>query len=163
MNRLLTFIVAMAVLVGCFKTESYTTQIIIKAQVQSENQGSLAPLSGVKAYACVADTVEWGFTSYDDALNGKWTNKTTGEILSPMVSSEPIIVEGLSDCVAMTTENLPELLLLAVDNVNEMYAYSNYTVGLNLPQTYLSLTFLPWRDGTIYKEGSWYYILKAQP
>ncbi len=120
---------------------------------QIESGSEYTPLEGVQAYAFAADSVEWRPTSYEQALKGEVSNKA-GKTLSPIASSLPY--EDSRSWVSMTID-AENVLIVAVDTENQCYAYTNYTVGVNLKQTYVSMVFRPWKDTPVYKDGSWFY------
>lgn len=45
-------------------------------------------------------------------------------------------------------------MVVAVDPVNRVYAYTQQELDVNLPNLYVSLIFKPWK-GFSYKEGNW--------
>ncbi len=144
-------------------------------------------LDGVVVYAYLADTTDYAPQNFEEALNGRVTNKTTGESLSPFATSEPYegyftyiyeieeeeedededetiypyadgeVVETLITGVSLQS-TYPEIMLVAVDTLNEGYAYCNYSVGLNLSITYITLSFRPWKTAA-FSQGVWWYVV----
>lgn len=157
--RIYICVVVAAILAGCFKDEAYDTNIILRPAQQQVSGGDFIDLEGVVAYAFAVDTTYFEVKSYADALNGIVTNKTSNEVAPPIAVATPYGDGQDSYIGAMQMRVQQEdVMLLAVDTENEDYAYTNYTVGLNLPTTYISLPFRPWKEGA-YKQGTWWYVV----
>ena len=69
-RRTILFLAAAALLTGCFKDVSTTTNYVIKPLVQDLSGDPYLALDGVKAYAFDADTTLYTVASYADALEG---------------------------------------------------------------------------------------------
>ena len=147
MKRFLSvIIVASAVLMlswGCFKTVVAYTIFRIAVYEQVEQNGEITKSEELLSYAYYVDTTEWAVLSYDDALAGRITNKTTGEVLS-----QPD-VWGTFDSAAefQTTLHLeqPISMLVVVDPELRLYAYRKYELPENLDQVLTRLTLSSWR------------------
>ncbi len=185
MKRLAIYLVALVALVGCFKSEAFDTTLVVIPSQQLASGDEFTTLSGAVVYAFAADSVDYIPMSYDEALAGVVRSKTTGESLSPIAVGSPYsgsysytyeiddeeeypedfvhpyadgelvtkAIEGLSMQIEME-----EIMLVAVDIANGGYAYSNYKVGVNLPITYITLSFRPWKKAP-FKQGSWMYVV----
>ncbi len=147
---------SLVALAGCFKEESYDTTLVLRPTEQTESGGDYVSLSGVVAYAYAADTTYYCVVDYDAALAGIVTNKESGAVLAPIATATAYTAEELEDAIAMQTDR-EEIMLVAVDTKSEGYAYANYTVGINLPTTYITLAFRPWKEGK-YLQGKWMYF-----
>lgn len=88
-RRVLIYIVAIVAIVGCFQDEGYDSLLIFRPAIQNESGGDFTYLEGVTVYAYLADTTEYIPQSFEAALAGIVTNKTTGATLSPTATSEP--------------------------------------------------------------------------
>lgn len=164
MYRKITIILLCAALCwGCFKSLSYSTVYVLKPLVQRLNQGPLTSLAGLKAYAFGADTTDWHVVSYEDALAGIITSKTapSQKITTPVAIAEPFgVVDTIPnsvDWVQMSLDN-PTMMIVVVDPVDSLYAYTKQTFFENLSPLYVSVTFQPWRDRTRYASGAWIYV-----
>ena len=89
-KRTILFLTAAALLTGCFKDVSTTTNYVIKPLVQDLSGDPYLALEGVKAYAFAADTAFYTVASYADALEGVASLKgNPSERLSPFVTAVP--------------------------------------------------------------------------
>lgn len=159
MRRLVLYIaIAFATLfVGCFKDEEYKTNIVLRCYQQAYSGDSYVELSGVVAHSFTADTTDYMVASYDDALAGVLTNRTSGSKLSAKYSSQAWPLEDFESSVAVEAEG-DLVVLVVVDTEHEDYAYRNYSMGLNLETTYIALQFRPWYEGE-FTQNSWQYVV----
>lgn len=165
---LLLLIVAVAA-VGCFKKVTTDTTVVVKGYVQEESGGPLLPAEGMEVYAYYPGDENWDILSYEDALNRIITNKTTGEQrTTPDVESAPYAVEGSTNTYASFFQNASPAMVVAVYPAAKIYGYMfRYLVAENLPTTYLTIVFRPWK-GEPYAEGSkaghkWYVVPAPLP
>ncbi len=152
--------VAATLLVGCFKSVSYDTTYIIKPLAQAESGGVYTPFAGLTAFAYGVDTTEWRVASYEDALAGRITNKSTDQTQStPDAISEAIEIEGLSDCIALNI-SAPTIMVVAVDVANKIYAYRQQSLGKNLPQLFTTFVLRTWRlpKQRVYADSDWIIV-----
>ena len=93
--------------------------------------------------------------SYEDALNGVIARKDdlSDRIASPVAAAEPCVREGTVGWGQMPLSAETQMVV-AVDPVNRVYAYTQQELDVNLPNLYVSLIFKPWK-GFSYKEGNW--------
>ncbi|MFI3328663.1 MAG: hypothetical protein SNH79_06250 [Rikenellaceae bacterium] len=152
---------------SCMKDELYDCNLIFKNTVllSSDEDAVSVPLSGVEIYAFApyATLIEdksdeaYSVASYEDAVAGILTNDVTGEAASYGILTEAIpfasSYAGYEDALAMSVA-LERVFIVAIDTENKGFAYINYSVGLNLSQTYIALDWLAWKSG-FYKQGSW--------
>ncbi len=178
-----------AAFVGCFQDESYDSTLIFRSVEQLESGGDLFDLEGVRVYAFAADTLYYIPQSYEEAYAGIVTNKEDGDQLSPIATSSEYsgyftytyeieeededddddeeVVYPYEDGEVVTTlitgvalqATRSQVLLVAVDTKNENYAYCNYDVGLNLPTTYITLTFRPWKSES-FSQSFWWFVVE---
>lgn len=132
-----------AALQSCFKDVITYTDYRIAILNQTTSGGQTTPATLIDSYAYYVDTTDWAVLSYDDALAGRITNKTTGEVLS-----QPD-VWGTFDSAAefQTTIHLeqPISMLVVVDPDLRLYAYRKYELPENLDQVLTRLTLSSWR------------------
>ncbi len=152
-RRLIIFAVALFTFSSCFKETSYSTEYILRPLVQAASGGDYTPLEGVRAYAFEADSAYWHPRSYDEALAGVATN-AAGEKMQPIAASLP---HGDSRNEVSMLVEAQNVLIVAVDTENLCYAYTNYEVAENLPETYVSVVFRAWKNDKVYKDGTWFF------
>lgn len=151
--------VVAALFIGCFKEEVYDSQIVISSYEQIYDGADLTELTGVVGYAFAADTADISILSYDDALIGRVVSRETGEDVPQVAVSEVYSGDGVDgDCSIAMQIREEYVTLLLVDTLNEDYAYTYYEVGLNLPQTFIYVSFRPWYEGII-SYGKWIYVV----
>ncbi|MFI3270136.1 MAG: hypothetical protein SNG14_06115 [Rikenellaceae bacterium] len=152
------YIVAIFIAVGCMKEEAYRSDIVFRPYAQQYDGAEYENLAGVVGYAFAADTAEVSVLSYDDALNGRVVSRETGAVVAPIATTAPYVTDesGFTTAVSMRVDR-EWVMLLAVDTQNEDYTYTYYQVGLNLAETFFTLSFRSWYEGEI-TVGKWYYI-----
>ena len=154
---------------GCFKKVTTNTTVVVKSLVQAESGGTLLPADGVVMYAYYTGSEEWEIRSYEDALNRVITNTTTNEQRTmPDVEGAPYAIEGSANCYTSFFQSASPAMVVVVYPAAKMYAYMfRSLVAENLPTTYLTLIFRPWKSEP-YFEGSkagykWYVVPPATP
>lgn len=144
---------------SCLKgdTDGKTTYVL-KPLVQTTSGSLNEPLQDIIAYAFDADTTEWGVASYDDAVAGILTHKErpSEQLGTPIATAEPYTEEGLTDRFVMTLPDRP-VMVLVVDHINRLYAYTNQALQPNMASLFVTLIFKPWKEVTAYKEGWSFY------
>ncbi len=142
---------------GCLRTKVSTkTRYIIKPLV-SDGSTNVEMERYITAFAYNVDTTEWMVASYEDALEMKIVNKTTGEVKSePAAIAEPFTesIGGGKYWVEMTLKK-PTVMLVVIDPELKVYGYRKQTIGENLPSTYETVIFYTSKKGTRYKAGAW--------
>ncbi len=157
MRRLALYIAIVTSLVGCFKDETYNTNVVIRCYQQDSSDASFVELSGAVAYSFTADTTDYMVASYDDALAGLLTDRLSGEKISANYASQPYPQDGFESAIAVEASG-EVVVLVVVDTEHEDYAYRNYSMGLNLATTYMAVQFRPWYEGELTQNG-WQYVI----
>ena len=141
-KRILPLLAAAALFAGCFKDVSYKTNYVLKPLAQAQTVDPIEPFEGLKAYAFDADTVFYTVASYEDALDGVIARKDdlSDRIASPAATAEPCVREGTVGWVQMPLSAETQMVV-AVDPINKVYAYTQQELGENLPNLYVSLIF----------------------
>lgn len=122
----------------------------VRPYYQAESGGIAVQGEGMIAYAFAADTTQWTVASYDDALNGVLTSKTSGEKRSDAMER----VEQSDSTVVLQLTATPATIVV-VDTVNKLFGWRMTEVAENLPDLYVSITFRPWSVKKQYVEGPW--------
>ncbi len=144
-------------LAGCFKDVSYRTTYVVKPlQQQTQDDRNPPIIPDATAYAYDVDTTAWRVASYDDAVSGIITSKENPaqQLSFPIATSKPYVMEGTEGWLQMPLEQESQMVVV-VDPANRLYAYTQQTLGQNLPTTYVSVVFQPWKSGFSYKNGNW--------
>lgn len=153
MNKWLKIIVLAAVAVAttsCFKKVTMDCRYHVRPYYQAESGGVAVQGEGTIAYAFAADTSQWTIATYDDALNGVLTSKTSGEKRSDAMDRAE---QGDSTVVLQLTAT--PATIVVVDTVNKLFGWRMTDVVENLPDLYVSVTFRPWSVKKRYAEGAW--------
>ncbi len=165
LKRIGIYICAALMGVGCavdslgFKAEEYDTTLVLISVEQLESGGDYIPLDGVVAYAFAADTTDFQVLSYEDALAGVVSSKADGSRIEPIATATPYSgAEALECAIEMRITNYESVMLVVADAKSEGYGYANYEIGLNLENTYITLSFLAWREGW-YSQSFWQFIM----
>lgn len=145
-----------ALTTGCFTKVSQKTFYVLKPWVKpSTSEPQVVPMgAGVQAYAFAADTAKWDVLSYEDALAGTITSRTTGETMQPAARGASYLWGG-DFSLAMELEGA-RFLILAVDVQHKLYGFTEQQIGGNVPETYVHLIFYPEELGKRYMKGKWH-------
>lgn len=154
--KILTFVAVAAALAGtgCFKTIGYETFYVLRPWMQEGTAKTPIPREKMLTYAFDADTALWNVLSYEDAVAGIITSRETGEKLQSVAHGEPYAIDGNENWLAMQLDG-PRFFILAVDQSNMLYGFTEQPIGENLPQMYVSVTFFPKEKGKRYQKGKW--------
>ncbi len=158
MQRLATYLLIITALAGCFKETEYRTDIIFKCYEQPVTDASYVELSGAVAHSFMADTTDYMVASYEDALQGVLTDRVTGAKLSATSSSVAYPLDSFPSAISLEARG-ELVVLVVVDTEHEDYAYTNYSMGLNLQTTYISLLFRPWYQDGQFTQNKWQYVV----
>lgn len=149
--RIIALVAIAAVATGCFKKVTLDCRYNLRPYLQMESGGEAVVAEGVVAYAFAADTTQWTVASYEDALAGVLTSKTSTEKRSDAMVHA--VQEGAEDLVLQLTAT--PATIVVVDTVNKLYGWRMTEVAENLPDLYVSITFRPWSVKKVYAEGAW--------
>ncbi len=143
--------------VSCFKEVAFRTEYVLKPLRQgTSDDRNPAVIPGATAFAFGADTVSWTVASYDDALAGVITSKSDPSVKQsvPLAASQPYVFEGVEGWISLAL-NRERQMIVAVDPVDRLYAYTDQSIGVNLSPLYVSLVCQPWKHTVSYKNGTW--------
>ncbi|MDE6374606.1 MAG: hypothetical protein K2L09_02500 [Alistipes sp.] len=142
--------------VSCFKEVAFRTDYVVKPlrQLTSDDRNPEI-IAGATAFVYDADTASWTVASYEDALAGIITSKADPSVResTPLAVSEPY---GSDGWIRLPLDREWQMIVV-VDPLDRLYAYTQQQIGENLPQLTVSVVFQPWKTGTSYKNGNWYF------
>ena len=172
MLRALAAIVAIVCLVyifwGCSSEDDSTkTRITVAAWLQQARGEEVVPNpADVVVYAHYADTVEWEVASYDDALLGIATHKTTGERLESPVATGVLDMNGEFSMGVFTKS--PVMLIACDRNTHGAYAsrifgYRQTIAAPTLETMRLPVIFRPWEPRWKFLDSNWWMINENAP
>lgn len=147
----------LALLLGaCFKDVSYETTYVLQPTSQAASDDVVQPFEGALAYAYKADTTEWTVATYADALAGIVSMKEdpSQRLSLPYAQAAPYEKEGTTGWLSMSLSQASQMVIV-VDPVNRLYAYTQQKLAQNLPATYVAVQFKLWKAGNSYKDGNW--------
>ena len=148
--RIIALAVVAIAATGCFKKVSLDCRYNLRPYFQAESGGVAVQGENTIAYAFAADTTQWTVASYDDALNGVLTSKSSGEKRTDfMVRAEQ---EGQTVVLQLTAT---PATIVVVDTEHRLFGWRMTEVAENLPDLYVSVTFRPWSAKKQYAEGAW--------
>lgn len=157
--RIILLFAAAALLTGCFKDVSYKTTLVLKPLQQQASGDTPQPIADAKTYAFDVDTAQWTVATYDEALAGvitSWANSNEKRS-APSAVGQPYEQEGAVGWLQMSVERESQMVLV-VDPVNKLYAYTQQQTGVNLPKLFVSVVFKPWKEGLMYDDGNWKFF-----
>ena len=152
---------AFALALGACHKATYSTTYTITPKVQFTNTGPEVLRDSVVAYGIDGDTTTWKIASFDDALNGVFTNYLTGE----QRNADRVAVYNDAD-TTLTLELDKEWSMVVVCNyADSIYGYRNVQIGYNMPSLSSLIKFRPWKLPTAYpySELNWRMRLGRQP
>lgn len=147
-TRILVTIMALTIVVGCFKDEKQGTSLWIALYSQATTDDEVVKTTAdtdIEGYAFyVPKGSKWMVQSWQDALDRRIVNKDKpGEVrTNPDVTAvfDPEAEYQLKfELWSHTT------FLVIVDHTNELYATRLYETPLNLPITYTQLHLYAWK------------------
>ncbi len=107
------------------------------------------------------DGAEWRPLSYDDAVAGIVTHRTTGEQMTSSVAFRPI---NMGDRPGRWGAILDERsLVVAVDTEHRQYATATLDPGSRTDPALYELLFLSWTGAQQYSSGVWSVIVAPEP
>lgn len=141
---------------ACFREVAFRTDYVVKPlrQATSDDRNPTV-IPDATAFAYAVDTAAWYVASYDDAVAGILTSKEDPAVreTAPRALSEPYGTDGW---IRLDLDRERQMVVV-VDPLDRLYAYTQQQIGENLPQLTVSLLFQPWKSGSIYKNGSWVF------
>ena len=155
-NILLLCVVALSA-AACFKEVAFRTACIIRPLREATSDDRVRTvIPDAVAYAFDADTAAWTVASYDDALAGIITSRSNPaeKRSTPLVSSVPSGDEG---AIRLDLDREWQMVVV-VDPVDRLYAYTRQQIPVNLPSLNIPLIFQPWKAGRSYKYGNWLFF-----
>lgn len=152
---ILLCVVALAA-AACFKEVAFRTDCIVRPLREATSDDRVrALIPDAVAYAFDADTAAWTVASYDDALNGIIASRSRPS----EKRSDPFSVSVPCDDGAIRLDLDREWqMVVVVDPVDKLYAYTRKQIPVNLPTLDVSLIFQPWKPGRSYKYGDWLFF-----
>lgn len=145
---------AAALLCGCFKQVVAYTVLEVAIYEQAEQDGPTPRAQEIISYAYYVDTVEWRIASWEDAMAGRITNKTTGEVLSaPDVLGE---FNSTADFQMSIELNQKISMVVAVNPEQRMYAYRKYELPVNLNRVKAKLYMASWKRS--HSNAGWWVV-----
>lgn len=154
-KRIIGFLTVALLFAGCFKDVSHKTTYILKPLMQKTSGETPQPVGAV-AYAYNVDTLLWTVAGYDDARQGVVSLKENPaeKMSSPAATAESYELEGTVGWLQMSLSKSTQMVVL-VDTVDRIYAYTQQELVDNLPQLYVSVLFKLWKEGNSYADGKW--------
>ncbi len=157
-RKIFLFLAVAALFTGCFKKVSNKTDYILKPRVQQSQGDVVAPLSDLQCYAYDADTALWTVASYEDALAGVISSRTSSDKQTvPYAVGEPEQMDSIGTVLKMSLDG-PRFMIVAIDTKDRLYAYTGQTLAPNLLALYVSLTFRPFQEKSNYIENGWKFF-----
>lgn len=139
---------------GCFKSVVTYTRYTAAIYNQTAESGAYSRARMIDSYAYYVDTTEWRVASYEDAVAGIITNKSTGE-----QRSVPDVLGSFNSSkeYSMSIILQQELSMIVVVNPElKLYAYRSYELPENLESVATKLYMCSWRR--TYASSGWVVV-----
>ena len=123
-----------------------------KVQQQEGEEEVFPPSDRMKVYAFQADTMDWKIESYDDAVAGRLKHKTN----TAKRKDSPDFKAYAEDTglFGMTIKGSP-LMVVAVDRVNKLYAYTKQEPDFEGQEPVWKVVFRPWKREKVSMDNGW--------
>ncbi len=154
--------------VGCFKSVTKNTNLVIKTLVQETSGGGNSMATDTYAYAYYTGTDKWMVASYEDAV-ARIVTDSLGVERKTVPDVESVLFERTDDTnyyISLPLNQSPALVVLVAPSIG-MYATTfKYLNVDNLYETYITLLLHPWKkapytEGTAQKGGVWTIVPPA--
>lgn len=132
----------------------------VSPSVQREEGAPPGPIEKVDVYAYAVDTTAWRIASYDDAVAGKITSKSD-DSFTRNTPNFRAYKDSSSDLYTMEV-TAETLMVVVVDRVNRLYAYSKQTVDLEGSSPTYPILFRPWQKKWIVVDNGWRIVDESQ-
>ena len=149
----------------CFFNEFYTPpqrlDTYVRPLLQSAEDAA-APFEdpgNLKVYAYAVDTTAWRIASYDDAYAGRITSKRDENDTRTTPSFQAYADEETG--LFSMQVSVESLMVVVVDRVNRLYAYSQQSVDLDGASPTFEVLFRPWRGVWIDVLDGWRIVNEA--
>lgn len=154
--------------VGCFKSVTKDTNLVIKTLVEEKSGAGNALATDTYAYAYYTGTDKWMVASYEDAVAKIVTDSLGVERKTiPDVESVPFNrTDDSNYYISLPLNQSPALVVLVAPSIR-MYATTfKYLNVDNLYETYITLLLHPWKkapytEGSAQKGGVWTIVPPA--
>ena len=154
--------------VGCFKSVTKDTNLVIKTLVEEKSGAGTALATDTYAYAYYTGTDKWMVASYEDAVAKIVTDSLGVERKTvPDVESVPFNrTDDSNYYISLPLNQSPALVVLVAPSIR-MYATTfKYLNVDNLYETYITLLLHPWKkapytEGSAQKGGVWTIVPPA--
>ena len=150
----------------CFFNEFYTPpqrlDTYVRPLLQSAEDAAAAPFEdpgNLKVYAYAVDTTAWRIASYDDAYAGRITSKRDENDTRTTPSFQAYADEETG--LFSMQVSVESLMVVVVDRVNRLYAYSQQSVDLDGASPTFEVLFRPWRGVWIDVLDGWRIVNEA--
>jgi len=141
------------------KKVTYDATFTITPTVQRVNNGVEEPRDSVVAYGFDGDTTTWKIKTFEDALNGVFTNDVSGERRSYARRAD---MDGGTRLTMQIASRFS--VVVVCDYADSIYAWRNVQIGGNLPLLTTLVKFRPWKPAAAYPydEIRWRMVLGRQ-
>lgn len=138
-----------------FYVDPTRVDCFVDAQVQETEGGEPQRLSETKIYAYAVDTTAWRIASYDDAVNGIITSKTSEQTRT--TPDFPAYPHGDTGLYGMEVTASP-IMLVVVDRTHRTYAYTETEIDLAAASVSISVLFRSWLERWIVLDDGWCFV-----
>jgi len=138
-----------------FYVEPLRLDCFVDAKSQASDEAEPLPLESPKIYAYAADTAAWRIASYDDALAGIISSKSSDRTRT----SPDFPAYGVPDSDLFSFEaTASPLMAVVVDRADRIYAYTKAEIDLAGESPVFSLLFRPWTKQWIAEQAGWVFV-----
>lgn len=140
-TRILVAIIALVIVVGCFKEERQGTRLLVELWSKNvESEEATKTVSEIEGYAFyIKKGSTWDVKTWEDALNRCITNtdNPSEQLTTPDVIADYDIMSEYQ--LSYELWGAEQTFLVVVDKTNRVYATRSYETPMNLPVTYTQL------------------------
>ena len=149
--RYFAIYIALFILAGCAKSK-LDADYIVRPWHQAADKGELDSLFTLVGFSFEVDTADWIVASYDDALIGRITHRTTGETRNDGIMAMKDTIDWSLTWFNFKTE---PVMIIVADTKLPFYAYHQAVLYNGVPRMIFSIIEQSWRADITVAQNVW--------
>lgn len=138
-----------------FYVEPAQVTCSVEVLAQAEPDAQPGSVASCKVYAYAVDTTGWYIASYEHAVEGIITSRSSG--VTRTTPDFPGYRVDDTDVFGLEVAASP-VMLVAVDRTDRIYAYTEAAVDLQGPDPAFAVLFRPWQEQWIAEQEGWCFV-----
>jgi hypothetical protein len=138
---------------SCGRKLPLGAECIIRPSLQWRVSAADTACLTIKGFTLVGDTAQWGVSSWDDAVAGRFTDRSSGI----RRSAETGVFHGEDSLIRFRLEH-PRTVVLLCDTTDSIYALRNVDIVGGLPSLSLKVRFSVTETRPSYRDNGWLMV-----